>query len=256
MPKLITSLLLTYAAKDNYSANAITGTSYYQAAGLPATTTAITNVQPNVQYTYWVNNATNWYVTPVTFSAQTGSQNVVAIGYANGSGSITGYDTNNHQTTTSGAYNTTLGANGNAYEQFTYTGTAKQSSGPFGGLMVLEYNNTLSQVTCSGNDILPAGSANPYHLVYQTNNISHTYQEWVYTSGFDTGMGTLQTINCQFNNGNTAVPTGDNYKITFYPANYYVANTGNIVLDTSQYLNGVNTLTSLNQPSSTFYWTT
>lgn len=244
----------TYAVKDKFSTATVSGTSYYKADGTPATTTAISNVQPGVQYMYWVDN-NSYYVQPVTFTAVTGTQNLVANAWANESGSITGYDTKNHQSTTGGAYNTTLGANANAYEQFTYTGVAKKSSGPFGGLMVLEYNSSISSVTCTGDNILPAGSVNPYHLTYTTTATTHTYQEWVYTSGFDDGTGTLQTINCQFTNGNTAIPTNDSYVLTFYPANYYIGNDGNFYLDTSEYANGnPGTLTSLNQPTATFYW--
>jgi len=240
----------SYSAKDKYSTTAVSGTSYYKVGNLPATTTAKTNVKSGETYTYWVENGT-YYVKPVIFTAHEGANDIVADAWQNGSVTITGYDLVNHETITGGAYNTSMGANDQANIQFTYQGTAKQSAGPFGGVMALEYNSTISSVLCTGDQIT---EDNPYHVTYSVSDTSHTYKLWAYTADMDDGSGNVREINCQFKNGATAAGAGASYKITFIPANYYVTNAGDIVLDTEKFANDDTTRTGYGAPSATFYW--
>jgi len=240
----------SYATKDKFSTTSVSGTAYYKVNDLPATTTAKTNVRSGEKYTYWVSNDT-YYVEPVVFVAKPGANDIVADAWQNASATITGYDTVNHQTTTNGAYNTSMGANDQANIQITYQGTAKKSAGPFGGVMVLEYNSTISSVTCTGDYLL---SDNPYHLTYTTSATTHTYKAWAYSSEVDDGSGAVRTFDCQFKNGASAVGAGSAWYVKFIPANYYVTNDGDIVLDVEKFENDDTTRTGLGTPSATFYW--
>jgi len=239
-----------YATKDKFSATSVSGTSYYKANGQPATTTAKTNTNPGVEYTYWVDNS-SYYVKPVTKTAGDKVTYFVADAFANGTATVTGYDLVNRQSVSSGAYNTSMGANDQANIEFTYQGTAKQSAGPFGGVFVLETNSTISSVTCTGDQLL---SDNPYHLTYSVTATSNTFRTWAYSSEMDDGSGSVRTIQCQFQNGATAVGAGSPYYAKFIPANYYVTNEGNIVLDTEKFLNDDTTRTGLGSVTLTSYW--
>jgi len=240
----------SYATKDKFSTTAVSGTAYYKVNDLPATTTAKTNVKSGERYTYWVSND-SYYVEPVVFIAEPGVNDIVADAWENASATITGYDVVNHETITNGAYNTSMGANDQANIQITYQGTAKKSAGPFGGVMVVEYNSTISSVTCTGDYLLPE---NPYHLTYTTSATTHTYKAWAYSSEVDDGSGAVRTFDCQFKNGAKAVGAGSPWYVKFIPANYYVTNDGDIVLDVEKFENDDTTRTGLGTPSATFYW--
>ncbi len=242
----------TYSAIDKFSTSAITGTAYYKPANQKAQTTALSNVNSGTQYTYWVDNSTGKnYVKPAVFTAHSGANSIQAIGWQYAAPTITAYDNNAGTAITDASHNVTLSANGQANLDFKYQGTAKKSAGPFGGVMVLEYNSTISDVTCTGNDVL---SANPYHVTYTVSNTADTFKEWAYSAGLDDGSGDLNHITCQFRNGATAQPAGGAFVLSFIPAGYYVTNTGNIVLDTEQTLNGATTRTGAGTQTSTFHF--
>ncbi|MGC9310062.1 MAG: hypothetical protein ACP5D2_05210, partial [Candidatus Nanoarchaeia archaeon] len=152
----------TYATKDKFSTTEVSGTSYYKRQGKPASTSALTNVNEGERYTYWMENS-SYYVKPEIFTAESGANNIVADAWQNGTVSITGYDTVNRESIADGAYNTSLGANDQANIEFTYQGQSKHSAGPFGGVMVLEYNSTISSVSCSGDQVM---KDSPYHVTY------------------------------------------------------------------------------------------
>lgn len=240
----------TYSAKDKYSTTSVPGTAYYKPSGLPATTTAYTNLNKGTTYTYWVSNST-YFVRPVTISADCGNNPFTADSWAYTAATITGYDLVNHQTTTSGAYNTSMGANDLANVQVTYQGVAKKSAGPFGGVMVIEYNSSISSVTATGDQIL---SSNPYHVTYSVSATSHTSKQFAYSSDLDDGTGSVRTINLQVQNGASAAGDGADWKVTFIPANYYVTNDGNIELDTEKFANSDTSRTNLGEQTATFYW--
>lgn len=243
---------VSYSAKDKYSTTSISGTSYYKVNSNSAITTAYTNANVGDQITYWVSNSTYW-VKPVIKGAGTGVTTFEALGWANSSATVTLYDTVNRQSTTDGAYNTSLGANALANVEITYQGTAQGSSGPFGGVMVVEYNATISSVTCTGSAIM---SSNPYHLTYSVSATSHTYKAWAYSSELDDGSATVQRINCQFKNGATAVGAGSPYYVKFIPANYYVTDAGDIVLDTEKNADGDTTRvgSTINSPTASAFF--
>lgn len=242
----------TYTAKDKFSTTTVSGTSYYKAGNSPATTTAKTNVNKDVSYTYWVSNGTYW-VQPVTLVAQEGVNDFVATAWQNGSATVSLYDQVGRASATAGASNVSMGANANANIEVTYQGTAKQSAGPFGGIMVAEYNSTISQVTCTGNELL---DNNPYHLTYTTSATTHTFKPFAYGPSLDDGSGSVRRIDCQFKNGATAVGAGSPYYLNFIPANYYVSNAGDILLDTEKFADGDSTRTgsTINLPTVTGYW--
>ena len=242
----------TYSARDKYSTTSLSGTSYYKVNGHSATTTAYTNVNIGDTVSYWVDNSTYW-IKPVTKTAGQGVTIFEALGWSNSSATVTLYDSVNRQATTDGAYNTSMGANDQANIEITYQGTAEGSAGPFGGMMVIEYNATLSSVLCTG-DVLMSNS--PYHLTYTTSATTHTYKPWAYGPSLDDGSGAVKRIDCQFKNGATAVGDESPYYVKFIPANYYVTDDGDIVLDTEKQADGDTTRVGsvINLPTATGYW--
>jgi len=243
----------TYSAIDSFSTATITGTAYYKADGQKASTTALTNVNKGQTYTYWVDNGTGGnYVRPVVFIAHSGVNSVQAKAWQNASLTITAYDTNAGVAIADASHNVSLAANGQANVDFKLQGTAKKSSGPFGGVMVLEYNSSIASVTCTGKDLQ---ASNPFHVTYTLSSTGNIYKELAYAPSLDDGSGNLRHISCQFTNGATAMPVnGSAFTISMIPANNYVTNDGNIVLDTEQYLNGVNTRTGSGTQSASFYF--
>lgn len=242
----------TYSGKDKYSSTtSISGTSYYKVGSEDATTTTQTNLNQGDQITYWIDNS-SYYIKPIVKTAGPGVTPFDAKGYANSSATVTLYDKLNKQIVTSGAYNTSLGANDKANIEITYQGTAKGSAGPFGGLMVVEQNSTINSVSCTGDDLLEEDPG--YHLTYTVTSTSNTFRAIPYGPTLDDGSGDARIINCQYQNSATAVGAGSAYYVKFIPANYYVTNDGDIVLDTEKSANDANTRTGLGVPSATAYW--
>lgn len=242
----------SYSARDKYSTTSITGTSYYKVNGDSATTTVKTNVNVGDGITYWVSNTSYW-VKPLTKSAGAGVTPYEVLGWSNSTATVTLYDLVNRESVTDGAYNTSLGANDQGNIEITYQGTSEGSAGPFGGKMVVEMNSTISSVTCTGEDLV---SSDPYHLTYTTSATTHTYKSWVYGPSLDDGSGAVRRIACQFKNGATAVGADSVFYVKFIPANYYVTDAGDIVLDTEKFADGDTTRTgsTINLPTATGYW--
>lgn len=242
----------SYSARDKYSTTSISGTSYYKVNGNSATTTAYTNTNVGDGITYWVSNTSYW-VKPIVKNAGAGVTPFEALGWANSSASVSLYDSVGRASADSGDSNISMGANDQANVEITYQGTSEGSAGPFGGKMVIEMNATISSVTCTGDALT---SSDPYHLTYSVSATSHTYKSWAYSPILDDGTGAVQRINCQFKNGATAVGAGSPYYVKFIPANYYVTDNGDIVLDTEKADDGDTTRTgsTINLPSVTGYW--
>lgn len=240
----------TYATIDKFGTTTVSGTSYYKPNGEKATTTAITNLNKDTQYTYWVSNS-SYYVKPLTKTAGCGGNPFQTDAWSNSSVSLSGYDTVAHASTTDGASNCSMGANDLCNIEVSYQGTAKASGGPFGGVMVIEYNSTLSSVTATGSEIL---ASNPHHLTYTTSATTHTSKQWGYASSMDDGTGNVKKVNIQVKNGASAVGAGSVWYVKFIDANYYVTNDGNIVLDTEKYQNDDTTRAGFNTHTLTMYW--
>jgi len=244
----------SYSARSKYSTDSLSGTSYYKVNGNSATTTAYTNVNIGDRITYWVSNNSYW-IKPVTKTAGQGVTQFEALGWENSTASVTLYDSVNRESVTegAGAYNTSMGANDQANIEITYQGTAEGSAGPFGGMMVIEYNATLASVICTGDVLM---SNNPYHLTYTTSATTHTYKSWAYGPSLDDGSGAVKRIDCQFKNGASAVGADSVYYVKFIPANYYVTDAGDIVLDTEKYADGDTTRvgSTINIPTATAHW--
>ena len=231
----------TYSSKDAFSSSIVSGTAYYKPNNNPATTTAYTNVNVGDDVTYWVSNDT-YYVAPKQLSVGNGVNTFTALAYQNASVTVTGYDLTNRESTANGAYNTSMSANDVANEEITYQGTAKKSASPFGGVVVVEYNSTISSVTCTGEDLL---SSNPFSVTYTPSATTHTYKVFAYGASMDDGTGSPSRISCQFLNGNAQAGAGAPYYVTFIPANYYVSNDGRILLDVEKAANNDNTRTAI-----------
>lgn len=243
----------TFSAKDSFSTSTISGTSYYKRGNAFASTTAISNVNPGESITYWVDNSSTYYVQPLTQQAGSGVTSFNTLGWKNGSITISAYDLVGRQALNgASAYNISMGANDQANVEITYQGTAKQSAMPFGGLMVIELNSTIPTVTCNGDDLVDASQ---FHLTYTVASISNHYKVFGIAPTIDTGNGEVRKITCQIVNGATAAGNGDSlWYVKFFPANYYVSQAGNFVLDTEKNADGSTTRTALGFPEATYYW--
>lgn len=242
----------TYTTQDKYSTTTISGTSYYKRGNTKASTTAQTNVNVGDRLVYWVDNSTYW-VKPAIKNAGQGVTPVEAEAWANSTASVSLYDQVGRASATNGASNVSMGANDQANIEVTYQGTAEGSAGPFGGIMVAEFNSTISSLLCTGDVLL---SNNPYHLTYTTSATTHTFKEFAYGSSLDDGSGSVKRIDCQFKNGASAVGAASQYYFKFAPADYYVTNGGDIVLDTEKHADGTTTRTGTakNFPNVNGYW--
>ena len=242
----------SYSARDKYSTTSIGGTSYYKVNGNSATTTAYTNTNIGDGITYWKSNSSYW-VKPVTLTAGQGVTIFEALGWSNSSATVSLYDSVGRASATDGASNISMGANDQANIEITYQGTSEGSAGPFGGILVIEMNSTISSITCTGDVLL---SSNPYHLTYSVTATSNAYKTWAYGPSIDDGSGAVKRIDCQFKNGATAAGAGSPYYVKFIPANYYVTDSGDIVLDTEKFADGDTTRVGSvnNLPFTTGYW--
>ncbi|MEM4271152.1 MAG: hypothetical protein QXO70_03610 [Candidatus Pacearchaeota archaeon] len=239
---------VTWSAIDKYGTTVVSGTAYYKQNGMKAITSS-PGINKGTEYTYWVYNNT-WYVIPKVQVGDCGSNIFQADAIQNASATITGYDLINRQSIDSGAYNTSLGANVVANEEISYQGTAKAGFMPFGGVMVVEYNSTISSVTATGDSLIE----NPFHVTYTPHHTTHTYKVFGIAPSIDDGSGIVKRIQVQFKNGGSAVGAGSAYYITFIPANYYVTNAGDIVLDVEKFLNDDTSRTGLGSITKVYYW--
>ena len=244
-----------YSAKDKFATTTVSGTSYYKIGDKAASTTAASNLNVGDVVTYWVDNSSAGYywVKPITLTAGPSVTRFEAQAWKNGTATVTGYDLVGRATSSSGVSNISMAANKIANVEISYQGTAKSSAMPFGGVMVVEYNSTISSVTCTGDDLL---AVNPFHLTYTVGFTAHTYRVWAVSPTVDDGTASLRKVTCQFQNGGTAAGTGSEYYVKFIPANYYVDQNGNIVLDTEKFNNADTTRTgsTLNKIQLTSYW--
>lgn len=247
----------TYSAKDEFGTTVITGTSYYKVNGNAATTTAYSNTELNTPVTYWVQNTSTFYVQPATETIDTCTQIVEAVGVQNGSLTLTAYDVVGAATVTGGLSNVSMAANAQANIRYTYQPTAKKGFMPFGGVLVLEQNRTMpvSDITCNAPFLSDNSGTGAFSVTYaMQSGASNSYKVWKVDPSIEDGTGSPQTFTCQYNNGATAAGAGSAYYVTLIPANYYLTNDGNIVLDVEQAVNGLTTRTGLGQKVITNYW--
>lgn len=253
-----------YATVDHFTSAVVTGAAYYKEAatvdgngnivgGKAATTTALANVNPGTSYAYWVSNSSTENVQPLVFTAGNLNNNVQNTqAWANQTVTLSSYDPSAHATTTSGASNTTLAIGANVQEQVLYQGIYQKSNLPFGGVLQIVMNTTITSVVCSGTGIsagLGSFHVTPSLIANQKAVFFHI------DNTFDSGAAALQTINCQFQNGAIATANSQ-YTATLLAANYYVGNDGNIYLDTEKNMNnGDTTRTAPNRLAAlTAYW--
>jgi hypothetical protein len=259
----------SWSTVDHWSSAALSGTDYVKVGasidangnvvgGSRYLTTAPGNVNPGTVYGYWkINTTNNYYVKPLMYTAGT-LNNVIQNqeAYLCYTATLTGYDTINRQTTTSGAYNTSLAANGIANIEITYPGVSQKSNLPFGGILVVEMNASISTVTCTGQGITP-GVGN-FHITYTPASTGNKPIFFHIDDTFDTGKGQLvKKIECQFQNGGLAALANGAYYVKIIPANYYLGNDGNLYLDTEKNMNNADTTrTGLSTGPSTLtsYW--
>lgn len=250
-----------YATVDKFGTTVITGTTYYVDNGGIAQTTAPKLTKGN-SYTYWVSNSTFYYTQPKTFTSS-GTDNIVNNeAYKNGTVTITGYDVINNcnvnTDVTSNTCNISVAANAQSKVDFKYLGGAKTANLPFGGVMVVEYNNSIPTQTCAGDGIV--GQNSKFQVTYSDSATSNTHKVYEVAAGFDVSKtagatGVTNVIRCETVNGAVAGPAGGIMKLTFIPANYYLGNDGKIYLDVEQKMNGATTRTGFSNGflSASFY---
>ena len=247
-----------YATQNAFSVESIGGTTYYAAGADGIFQATAPKLERDKAYQYWVSNSTV-YVKPLTFTAS-GSNNVInKVAYRTGSPTITGYDViyncNTNDDVAATACNITLGANQEAKIDMKYLGGAKTANLPFGGVMVVEYNNTVPTQTCSGDGLV--GLNSKYQVTYSDSATTNTHKVYELAEGFDVSKnggttGVTNVIRCEWANGATAAAAGT-VKVTFIAANYYIGNDGKLYLDVEQKMNGANTRTGLATTTKTFY---
>jgi len=246
----------TYSTINHWSSASISGTAYYKAGIAKATTTAISNVDPSTTYKYWVSNATH-YVEPITFIGSGTKTITNDKAYQNGTITINAYDLINNQAISASSHNATL-SSGTAKLKFTVLGAGSTSALPFGGVLVVEANSSISQIICSG-DGLSLTPSTKYQVTYSPTYTNYRYVIYEVDPGYDISpnglQGVTKTFECDF--VSSTDPAGPNitYKASFIPANYYYVNDlGDFVLDVEQKLNGLTTRTGYSEQSFTGYW--
>jgi hypothetical protein len=234
----------SWSTVDKFTSGAVTGTAYWQVGANRASTSNASNVNPGTAYKYWMSNST-YFVKPLEVTGAAGNNVYVnSEAYANGTIALTAYDTSGKAAIGVTTHNATLGANGVVNVEFDYQPVYGASNLPFGGLFVIEMNNTITSVSCTGDGI--STNSGKYHLTYATSNLSAKYQAFEIASGYDSGSGgALKAINCQFTNGGSSAAYSQ-YIAKVIPANYYIANDGNIYLDVEKFMNnGASTRTGI-----------
>lgn len=244
----------TYATVDKYNSSNITGTVYAQIDGLPATGVLPANVNPDTEYKYWIS-ADNYLIRPLVQKGTTGNNAFVnREAYCPSTISLTAYDVTGKAAVAVASHNVSGVANGVQNVEFDYQPVYGRSNVPFGGVFVIEMNNTITSVQCTGTGVVSAGTGN-FHLTYAVSNLSAKYQPFLLADGWDNGAGGAQKqIFCTFNNGASSAQYTQ-YIATIIPANYYVANDGNFYLDTEKFMNnGISTRTATNTSTFTGYF--
>jgi hypothetical protein len=231
----------TYTTVDRFGNTVVGGTAYYKRDGLSAGTTALSNVNPGTKYTYWVSNSTAYYVKPFDFVAGTLNNDIVnKNAYQNGSATVILFDSVNNVNVQTANNNVTMGAGATVNLAVKYQGTFQRSAMPFGGVLVVEKNTSIAQVTCTGADI---GSASGSPLSYTVSSTANDYVVFSVSPSLDDGTSSVRDFNCQFKNG--ASDSSSNVKFTFIPYNWYVGNDGNFYLDAQKNANSDTARTGL-----------
>lgn len=211
----------TYQANDAYSSTVVGGTDQIKANGnMPVTSLAAPDAGLPLQY--WKNNGT-YFCEVASTTALQGSHSLQTNCYANATITLGVYDKVGRVALTSGggANNITMGANGNANLEISYQATAKASSMPFGGCMAIDVPTTITSNTVEGSGISTLKPC-PYKWTYATLATTNAASFYEVPAGFDkNGLGDYKTIALILNAGGS--DPAANAKVTFQPANYYVA---------------------------------
>ena len=246
----------TYEAKDKYSTTVISGTSYYKVDADPAQTTAYTNVNSGDKIQYWVQNTSRYYVEPSNATVTRCTNAFNADGIRNGTATLTAYDTTNSRSIDNGVANISMGANAQANIRYTYQPTARQGFMPFGGVLVLEQNSSIpgSGVACNAPFLSSNTRADAFTVTYTVAATTNAFVIYRVAPSIEDGSGSAATFTCQYGNGANPAGAGAAFYATLIPANYYITNDGDILLDVEQAANDLSTRTGLGQLPETFYW--
>jgi hypothetical protein len=224
---------LTYNGFDvKNTGTLLIGTNYIKVdGGAPVSTYANGGKGQVVQY--WLSN-TSLYCAPTSKTLTCSPSTIQSACYQNATNTMVAQTTSSATLTAGGgATNLTLSANGVANMVLRYQGQAKKSSMPYGGIMVVEVPNTVSGVTVNGAGVTP-GMGN-FHLTHTVSSTSNIYFTYLVDGTLEDATGAEKVLSFQFQAGATA-PAGKFY-VKFYPANYYVSNNGDFVLDVEKSAN-------------------
>jgi hypothetical protein len=241
----------TYSTVDKFTGNGVSGTSYMKTGSSIATSGTIASVNEGTKYTYWVSNATE-YVQPNEFVATTGANTVInSNAYANSSASITIFDVLGNQNVQNGVANTSMGAGDSISLDLKYKGTFQGSAMPFGGVLVVETNQSITSVNCNGDDI---STSVPFSKVsYTVQAVADTYVTFGVAGTIDDGSGSTKVVHCTFKNGATDTSSPVYWK--FIPANWYRTQAGDLALDVQKNADSSTTRVGLGSVSATTYFT-
>jgi len=192
--------------------------------------------QKGITYGLWINSSTH-FVNPVMFTPDCINENDTTIQYIKfeafkrDSLSVKMYNPTdvieNELKFYDGAADIELKVTSSFYGKFM----------PFGGIMIVEYPNRITYVSCNdweGNSVIEGYHLAPFMYVYQNDN--DTSKVFDITKDFEVNGG-VRTINCKFsfyNPDNTLNIIGKDLIITMIPADYYLTKTNELKLDTTK----------------------
>lgn len=223
----------TYVGRDSLNGVSVGGTDQIRINGFAPVTSGSPIAGKSVEY--WKQNTTGGLCDKISSVGACGIQVLQTPCYKNSSTyTMTMYDEPAHTSLTSttstgtGATNVSIAANGVANIKLTLQATAKQSLLPFGGCIAVEYPNSVTSVSMTGD--LSSANSCQYPWTYSVASTSNTYKLFAIPNGFDKdGTGTIKTVDFQIQNGATDITAG-NFVVTLQQAYYYIGNDGNFYL--------------------------
>jgi hypothetical protein len=224
---------------DMFSSTTVTGTDYLKVKSLkPTSITTATNVGALEPLQAWTSNG-SYFCNVVSDALKCGaSETLQPVCYGNGTVTLTVIDESfNTITDNGGAVNLTIGT-APVSVKLRYRGQKDKSSYPFGGVLIIDYPNTISDVSVNGAGI-SAGTS--YQVTESTISTSNVQKVFTIPAGFDAnGLGDLKDMDVTFTPASN--PSGT-VEITMIPANEYIAKDGNFYNDVEKKADGTNTRT-------------
>jgi len=240
---------LTVLGVDEFSKSTqIPGQGYLKEDGDPATSVSGSNtVNANEELNgLWVNES--WFCGPEPMSLDCGdSEDLYSYCIENGSATVKVKDLTQDEFV-GVDNNVTLTANDDASLEVQYDGQSENANMPFGGCIIVEVPNTVTEVSLTGEGV--SEGCDYQTNSYTTSSTSNSMYAFQVPKGYDADTGTILSHNLEIASGDSD-PSGT-AKVSFLPAAYYVSEAGNFELDVEKAADGSNTRTFGSTLSKTF----